>query len=397
MEIRNTTLPDDLLYFLDCSTECGHLTGGAHAALNLYGDAKQIDDICEGPTESGHHVHSLALKGIKLERLARTVIDQLDDPEVFRSISFASQLRSIADYAEFASRAAYEDAFKGDHGLSPSCTLTKGGKKAKVKMASQGWIKRQSQYHLAEWDFLCRLELWRTCGAPAVLIKGANEVVSELFRQIYRRRDQAIAREMAKLGISLPKAKPKPKLPRSVRRSTIKAAAFASALLGASTVSSFASGNPVEIPANDIVVEVSLGRSIHSKGHGSLRVKLKDVDGGFLTNLCIYQDLPALDQLASIAMFAQAGEIDQVLDAGNCFNVAPEAIRHPAIARSRSNERPLTANNDDLARIIENNTGPEFYWLDTRELWIERFFVMAFGRQSKAALDAYYSLNHRGL
>jgi hypothetical protein len=68
-------------------------------------------------------------------------------------------------------------------------------------------------------------------------------------------------------------------------------------------------------------------------GHSGLEIKLADrASGEELTHLCLYfEDTPALDQVAAIAMHVAAGEEDDLIRTGNFYSVKEAAASHPAL------------------------------------------------------------------
>jgi hypothetical protein len=135
-----------------------------------------------------------------------------------------------------------------------------------------------------------------------------------------------------------------------------RAALFAASLLGAQEVSKFARGEPIKIvgPQITFAVQKRVAR-LAQAGHGCLDISMKATNGPLLGTLCFYiEETPVLDQLAAIALHAQAGVEHEILAIGNLITVAEEGLDYPLIQ-----ERRATA----LAAAIQN---PEPFVLDVR-------------------------------
>jgi hypothetical protein len=72
-------------------------------------------------------------------------------------------------------------------------------------------------------------------------------------------------------------------------------------------------------------------------------IGLSGADGVELSKLCLYQDAPALDQLASLAMHVQSGHTDKLIDTGNLYAVKDRS--HPVIEARMAKSAARAAEN----------------------------------------------------
>ncbi|MFA9263097.1 MAG: hypothetical protein ACEQSB_07205, partial [Undibacterium sp.] len=80
--------------------------------------------------------------------------------------------------------------------------------------------------------------------------------------------------------------------------------------------------------------------------------------------LCVYQDMPVLDQLASLAMHVRSGQFSGVLDIGNLYAVKEPS--HPVVL-AKAPKRSETAGDQgipDIAAFVAHQIG---YDSDFRE------------------------------
>lgn len=338
MKLRESTLPPDLQYVLDGGVEYGHISGGAHVACWLFADIKELDRLHLLPHPGTRGWETTAAMCTDVEAYGQFLISQIDDPALKAAClgsTTTSFLRALSDYAEYVCGQAFEDELWGGsmvhahaHRLDRRGRLWKRTARA---MRSDAYVKRAVRYHHTEEGFKLLMRQRAIIGDP--LPPATDAGFRLLHLTLSEQRQRSNERSRAYLREHAPQIRKEARRARRQdRRAIIRAATIASAILGATTVSAFARGEPVLLPADDIVFEISLGGEIGRTGHSALDVVLKDNANVFLAKMCIYQnDLPALDQLASLALHVQSGGVADVLAAGNLFNASPSAFTHPML------------------------------------------------------------------
>lgn len=353
MELRKAPLPADLQYVLDGGVEYGHITGGTHVACSLYGDVEIMDTLHLSPQPGKRGWEATAAMCQTMEHYGQGLIDQMDP--VLKAACLGSTttsfLRALKEYGDFVCGAAYEDAIWGGSMEHRHNTWASDRgriyKRLSYKLRTDDWVKRKVRRHHHEAGYRHLLEM-RTL-VPTPLPPATKEGFDLLNRTLSDQRSRAAERSRqwmlshrvaeATLRADDTLVRLKPAMKRKIRRveakhrrSIIRAATIASAIVGVSAVSAFARGEPVRLAGDQIVMEVRAGGSIGRIGHGGVSVILKDEADQYLASLCVYQDLPALDQLASLALHVQAGDMAEVIHSGNVFNASPTAFAHPALS-----------------------------------------------------------------
>jgi hypothetical protein len=412
VKVREAPLPPDLQYCLDGGVEYGHITGGVHVACNLFADIAELDRVHSIPHPGTRGWESTAAMCAEVEAYGQSLIAQIDDPALkvaCLAASTTSFLRGLSDYGEYICGQAFEDALWGGSLIqSHAVRFDRRGRvyrRLHRKMHTDGWIKRAVRAHHLEDGYRHLIKQHEIIGDPLPPVTAEGfELLNETLN---RQRDRANERSRAWLREHAPAIRKESKRQRhNERRSLIRAATLASAIVGASAVSAFARGEPVRLPADNIVFEISPGGSVNRHGHGALTVVLKDNADVYLGKMCIYQQkLPALDQLASLALHIQSGEVAEVLASGNLFNASPAAFAHPLLAGKKP--PPLPA---DLAEWEQDHL--RLYRRDdyeTRRLMLianeaimgdrfrHRVFLDVLGRGAPAAWSMFERLREANL
>jgi hypothetical protein len=343
LERRKIPLPPDVQYCLDGAIENGHITAATDLAIRLYGDAAVLDAIWEKPTQGWRR--RLLGNGFETEAYGLSLIRQLPDEEVsaLLYLGFCGLIRGMEEKAEWLANWNFEDSTKGgchipfrkrwllDRSENPT-------KKVARRLRSEKRIRRyiagirEIQHSRALWRGLVEL----TRGRP--ILAYDRESIEALFAQLEDQtseRQRIIRQEAAyqallrQMDAGARKAKRETE---AARRKVLKRASrIAAAIVGLSAVSAFAKGEPVRLDGEKIAIEARLAHSIGAAGHGAVNVSVLDLDGTRLCRLCVYQDLPALDQLASLALHVQAGAEMEILQTGNCFAIEPAGYEHPVL------------------------------------------------------------------
>mgnify|MGYP000252198734 CR=1 FL=1 len=353
---QTSALPGEVQYFIDGACEEHELLGCHHVALTLYGDRARLAEIVAGTVARIEPEDVIARAAVvdagrtprnwRAGRLSIALALAEEAASLIRRCPFADQVGFAAlgyghlrlvvrDHAEFFASWRFEDATTGgaakpflkhwrlDRQMRPTPAVRR-------HLASPKAIRRYVK-HNQEWRHV--RALYETIAdLPLPCDVSAGERLIEALKQ---RANEQRSRMYADLVRRAPRSDPKivRKIQAASRKVTKRAAVMAAALLGASTVSAFARGEPVIIPAKDIAFRVVAAGSMDHLGHGALHVDLQTLEGQRLSGLCVYFDkTPALDQLSAIALHAAAGEEATVIRAGNLYAVEAAAAEHPALA-----------------------------------------------------------------
>lgn len=361
---QTTPIPQSVQYFLDGACECHELLGCHLIALTLFGDRQRMADIVAGtvhrltPAEAVARAEAIDAGqsprrnwrgdrqsiALALADEAMSIIRQCDEDEQrsYAALAYGHFRVIVRDHAEFFASWRYEDLTTGgaakpflkrwrlDRTMQPTPALA--GHLASAK-AIRRYVKRDSEcaHVRALYETIAGLPLPSDLSAGERLIAALNKRLQEQRVQLFR-------------DIELKRPQPNTRLVRQAiaaqRKVTKRAAVMAAALLGASTVSAFARGEPVIIPGRDIAFRIVAAGRMDQIGHGALRVDLQSLEGQRLSGLCVYfEGTPALDQLTAIALHAAAGEEAAVIKTGNLYAIDAAAAGHPALAE-RAKPKP---------------------------------------------------------
>lgn len=357
-EIRTTPLPPDIEYYLDGAAEFGEMTSGPNTACRLYGETKRlmaiIDDETLVPRERRRAWRTD--KSYRVELYGWEIIAQL--PPARQAILAVDSKASLAyranDLAEFAASARFNDATTGGAllpwfphsrrmGLTRSHEPTPAlGRRLKSPAAIRRYVKGTA--HADDIENLRRLYKTLIAKAPAAALLNFPDYEAEhaaldadMAGQRERQRERALAAAQRLLDeVDIRSTPPDRRRRRVLRRGAV----IAAALIGAANVSAFARGEPVTFSADGLDVSVKARGSLAAVGHGSVDIDLMN-GSTRLAGLCVYQDLPAIDQLVSIGLHIQSGELNAVLSAGNLYGITAAGTEHPAIA-ARAKQTTVT-------------------------------------------------------
>ncbi|CDX26731.1 hypothetical protein MPL3356_60521 [Mesorhizobium plurifarium] len=381
LEIRRTLLPHDLSYCLDNASQCCGITAAAEIAIRLYGEASRLDQIWN----SGKDVDcgrkwrlSLLDRELAVERYGAEIIAQLPGPRrmALMERGILSLVHDVITKTEWLSDCYYEDMTKGG-ALRDWLPVPRVRRdmlptpKVARRLRSRAAIKR---YILDEGDELPKQrKLFETLAAIPPGGPATDEDRDAIFRDLgdqmeshARAARQAVetANWMAEMEAMSPAAQVdqvlvrlKPDARRRIRdkirlelkdrkqrrRAVKRASMLAAAVLGASTVSAFARGEQVMLPGPEVSISAKLTGPISESGHGALSVGVHQLDGTRLAGVCVYQEAPALDQLVSLAMHVQSGNVEDILTIGNLYSIEPAADAHPLIVAHRGARLDLHA------------------------------------------------------
>lgn len=389
-------LPPDLQYVIDGACDAHEIMGHHHHALWNYGDASRIDAIFNAPSREGSgrsFMRGRRLGCAGLIAYADEIMAQMDavDREAMAVFAFNDAGLIVAEYADFLAGWNFEDEIKGGCAI-PFRDVLHGSRdgipspRAARRLRGEGSIRRYVKLYY-DWAWLkdvvagvARLPVPASRDLPEAFIRRAEEM------QAARRAAQRAAEERCwaeHAGKPYTILKPQE---RRRRQSVVKkAAVMAAAMLGASTVSAFARGEPVHVAGRDVVFEFRSASRLDVLGHGGVDVALLSKEGKRLSRLCVYHEkTPALDQLTAFALRIAAGDEQEIIKTGNLFGIEGAAANHPAlmerIKAKAEAPAPLRAwhrNEDELFR-----TRCAAYCAETSPIYRRAVAEVLFGRRS---------------
>jgi len=337
-------LPPDLQYIIDGACDAHEILGHHHFALWNYGDPDRIDAIFNEPCRAGSgrsFMRGRRLGCMGLIAYADEIIAQMDpvEREAMAVFAYNHADRIVVEYAEFMAGWNFEDTIKGGcaipfrdvlHGTRDGIPSPRAARRLKGPKAIRRYVKGGSY----EWGWL-RDVVASVLNIPAPASRDLSEAFVRRDDEMRAARRVAERAAMERFRIehaTKPYKVVKPQ-ERRRRQSVVKrAAVMAAAMLGASTVSAFARGEPVRIAGQDIVFEFRSASRLDAMGHGGVDVALLSNDGKRLSKICVYHDkTPALDQLTAFALRIAAGDEQEIIKTGNLFALEGAAADHPVL------------------------------------------------------------------
>ncbi len=181
-------------------------------------------------------------------------------------------------------------------------------------------------------DGLRTRRLWPDSPTEADSLQHYLDEQGRRHRESYAR----AAREFASKAEHKDKKKQKQR-----RRAVMRSAAAAETILGRGSVMTLARGEPIFLEGSEFTFRVAV-RHLRA-GHGGVNVSLESRGGQRLTDLCLYfEDTPALEQAAAMALHIQSGDELDLLLTGNPFNVTAAGASHPLVADRLAQRRDET-------------------------------------------------------
>ncbi len=406
MDVQTIELAPEIQYFLDCAAEGEEISGATHVALNLFGDRKAVMEIVDRDA-GGFHWKRRMVKCEELDAMAFAMIADAPDDirEALTAIALLSAFRRAESSAQVMSWWNFEDSVKGgclqEYKKNRLCDemyypTKKVRRRLYAPSAIRRYVKQTETVHNGIVPYQ-RRQAARINALPWPASQAARHGIDHLHseqRDAIRRANakriaetkflnELAAKRQAESGERLNG------IARPTRRMLARAAAFAISLLGAATVSDFVHGKAVDIPGQHMTISVARSHSLAAIGHSALDITVKAPDGTPLCKLCFYIDkTPALDQLAAIAMFVQAGEENEIFGTGNIFAVTDSGKTHPLLAERLANkfnadpmEGARTVSDFDLMHAASQN-----YEVDTVHLYLDALLTMTWGRRDATRL-----------
>ena len=412
LEPQKPELPHETEYWLDQAVEFGDMDAGTRMLLIIFGDRKRIESILEGreawtfPDALYNRVETHArFERFKMRRLrlneqliahAEELLAQLEP--IYRIGSHLTAmnglLTSLRSTASYYAESAMVDSLEGGNQAAFNPNKYNWREQQTRDMAPTKRVSRRlhapafvKRYVEAQEESLHMRKLWHTLmrrGIPPYRTEEAQaaQAIFDDAYELHRTRvtaaqDRALASFIGELRAPEPH-----RIQKQKRKSAKRAALFAAGLLGASTISAFASGKPVHIEGQSMVFEVRKRASIHRIGHAALDIAVLDKSRTKLADLCFYiQGSPTIDQLSGIALSVQAGEEREVLATANITRVTPAGVCHELLGeRTKPAIYALTGRAEpDTLRRMRNDR----YWAETRSVWIDTLGVYVFNREWK--------------
>ena len=436
LEPQKSELPHETEYFLDGAVECLDLDAGTRMVLIVFGDRQRIADIVEArepwkATPVGKDGAEKAMDRARFERFkarrlakceqltahADELLTQLGPvyqlgAHITAVNSLLTALRGHAScYADWAMTDANEGGAMEDY---DNRKLTwhqhekrdkEGTKRVSRKLHAPAWIKdyvkrkKESYQMRAIWHTLTRRGVPKYDESQLDAALGVFDDAYARHRdRVNAARQRAMDAFIAETSAWSKGVKEKKRVPYRIlkqnRKVTKRAAVFAAGLLGASTVSAFASGQPVHIEGQHMVFEVKKRGALHRVGHAALELSVLDKGRTKLADLCFFiEGTPALDQLTGLALAVRAGEEKDILDTANVTKVAPAGVGHELLgARSKPVDQIETMRNHvaQYGMIAANHVPHDArrarndaYFEETKDIWIDALGRHVFNREWK--------------
>lgn len=351
MELGSVPLAPDIEYFLDGAAEAWEINAFDHAVLRFFGNRTRIMEIVDANTPAPPPrvtvLRARMNRCLELDRYAHEIARDLSEAECrgLFAASLIGEHHFIRSTAEIFASWNFEDETKG------GCL-----KPFKMPLEKRSHVdgeltpRMQRQLHapaaIRRYVRLYDGELnphRRTLAANMRRLPwpdGPHE--ADMLEAYYHEVRERWSRTNQAAITQIYGKKPDKKLIRRRRKTIRKSTAAAASVLGDNEVGKFIRGQAVRIKGESIVFSVSKSwTGLAGEGHGGIRVDLENFSGERLANLCLYFDgMPALDQLAAVALHVEAGNETHLLDTGNVGALTEAGVAHPALGK-RANPRGL--------------------------------------------------------
>ena len=210
------------------------------------------------------------------------------------------------------------------------------GRRGKRKATSRAVMRRMGR---GLYWFQKYRALWESMMRRAAKMTGERygEAFRELNRQIERsnriEHDAALARYRAFKGL------PKRGRRKQERKIVTKSFQLLSDVTGEETARAFISGDGITIDGDNYNFICRRRGELHSVSHGSCKVTVTDKDGIVLADACVYfPDVPAMDQVASLALHVMTGNEGEIIRTANFFNISEAGYVHDMIGGQQPQE-----------------------------------------------------------
>lgn len=420
MEPRKERLSYEIEYFLDGASESMELDTGTYFMCHLYGDSGRLAAIIDPPlplTPERIDARDFRIRNRTTREICHDLIDYADTllPQLplerrghIVYAGFAWIKHAIEQLAKCHAQWAVTDAtvggclepFRKRHNLKRDGSIPP---KLNRRLHAPSFIRRyvKSEHGSLELRTVCSQIMRRCAMVPKGHVKPGN-LFAELTRLPPRPSEETAAIDLAErmafvLGRTDPiltkSGKRKLNARRKARQRVLRrAAVIASAVLGASTVSALARGEPIKIDGDTAKFELTRAGSLTKVGHGALNVALLDKADKRIASLCFYFDkTPAIDQAVAFALYCRSGLESEIIESAN-VTMREEGADHPLLAAKRAerhNQFDVEAPERITAALNSWRHEPydrcrarcDRYWNETKDRYIEALTVFVTGNR----------------
>lgn len=403
MEIRRARLDDHVEYFIDGASEANEIDGCTAVTLRLYGDPIVTRNIVDA-NHPGKGWRGRCQNGIELSNYASTLLARL--PAERRGALIYGGLASLHHMIrELAKVLADWGATDETEGGAMKPFLRKRSRlqgdgsifhRTARRIHSPSWIRRYiKQNESGESRHLrtvAKIAFDRIGLTPADTIRdGFAAIRADLNLQLEWQRQDYVPRPEVQEARNRVLRGTAAGIPKDRRKILKRAAVLAAGILGASTVSALARGEPIAITGPTVALQVQKRTSLASLGHGHLSVAVTDHSGAHLADLCVYFDkTPALDQVTGLALWMKAGLEAELIEKANITSMGAAGYAHPLFEARQKNNQLLF---DALMRSPWHGSTWEAhrqrvddYWKATGAVWTEALAVFVLGARMQKSM-----------
>lgn len=407
LALRPTDIDGQTEYFLDCAVDNNSLDAGSRIILVLYGDKERVEAFFAVGENRNYYRYRHRMG--ELSDYATKLFTQLDPVRQIGAVLLGmSTLRhNVNTTAQWMAQTAIEDTCEGGslkdylRWRLPAWDTTppkKGGRRLHSPRWVRSYVRGMSEsdmmrrLHGRIWD---RVKLLSMGDVTRETVRAAHSIFdADLDAQRdrldahhnagYARLDEdaELRRHLKKHGVKFATKR----TIRKDRKKKVRAAITAASVVGPQVVNRFIAGKPVDLQGQAVILTVQRRARLNNTGHGSVHLKLRDLDRSPLAALCFYiDDTPTIDQLTALALAMQCGEEAEILEHANVTSATSAGCEHPLLRekiasrgafaawqRRPEQTRPSSAqlrNARDLA-----------YWQRTKDIWINTLGQHVFGR-----------------
>lgn len=344
---QTTPLPPDTRYVLDEALSSYDINAFDHLMLTLFGDRRVICEMIDKKPDivKQRLWPAIAAFCLQLDRYAHEIADQLPEEtqQPFVAATLLRERERMESLAECHAGWNYEDSTTGG-----AMKRYLKHKQLTRKLEPRGQIARRLRDQASIRRYVTTLDCSSTRHAERLAEgirtrrpwpKSADDMsaLDGYFREQSENYERA---RRAATATMMQKADP-PDVKRKRRKMLSRSASTSTTVLGRAAVSALIRGEAIKLEGRllDFSVRVI---ELSQKGHGGTEIYLES-GGTRLGGLCLYfNDTPALEQAAAIALHIQADEELDLLDTGNLYNVTAAGHSNPFLVdrlRRASEER----------------------------------------------------------
>ena len=362
----------DVEYIFDAAVEMCDITADAHFYfMNIRPDTNAWLDAHEGQRTAQI---CKSIMGDYFDWYQNAPVEEADAATIAGLRASKFQLKQIIENLRYI---AIDDVCYRGH------TGSRGFRKAQA-------MSTIKQIANSDSNILNYFDLWKQMMARASTMgRGRFDAGASEYNGLIDRNNDRRRREILERVSIVERRAPKRNhsLRKKRRKVIVKSFNLLADITGQETARAFIGGDAVTIEGRKFDFRCRRAGALHQSGHGCLRVEIVDKIGVVLTDLCVYfDDMPAMDQVAALALHAMVGNEDEILQIGNFLNIRDAGYESPLL----ETDRPV---NEAFRLFRRHHERQHHEWKGPVEAAVKRFLCTRLGMSAAYVLDNIPSHN----